>query len=181
MVFGKNKVVGEGWQDTLNASNHLLRCSTHMACGREWKLHWMSVCASQGYLVSRYSWRKCSQIWSWFQEWKAWRGTRLVPTRLVPLSEYLCSTGPLRTTKRQFALNKASVDTSLATSRCMGAVLWGARGTCHPHFFRWGGYNMTCLPHFFFSGFVFGEVPKIIVTFATFCVKCFSCYSRCYT
>jgi len=50
----------------------------------------------------------------------------------------------------------------------------GGRGTCPPHFFRWGE-NMPCPPHFFSSDFVFGEVPKIKVTFATFCVTCFSC------
>jgi len=39
----------------------------------------------------------------------------------------------------------------------MGAIWWGARGTCVP---VGGGHNMRCSPHFFLSGFVFGEVPK---------------------
>ena len=29
----------------------------------------------------------------------------------------------------------------------------GTKGTCPPHFFRWGGHNSKCPPHFF--------VPKI--------------------
>jgi len=56
---------------------------------------------------------------------------------------------------------------------CMGAIWWGTQGTCVLHFFR-GGYNMPYPPHFFSSGFIFGEVPKIQVTFDTFCVECFS-------
>ena len=56
-----------------------------------------------------------------------------------------------------------------------GRNLVGDTGDVSPHFFRWGGHSMRCSPHFFSSGFVFGEVPKTKVTFATFCVKCLSC------
>ena len=35
----------------------------------------------------------------------------------------------------------------------MGAIWWGTRGTCPPHFFRRGGHNMPCSPHFFLFGF----------------------------
>ena len=55
------------------------------------------------------------------------------------------------------------------------AQFGGGHGGCVPLLFMRGVYNMPSLHHFFFSGFVFGEVPKIKVTFATFCVKCFSC------
>jgi len=41
--------------------------------------------------------------------------------------------------------------------------------------FQVAGIQYAMSPHFFSSGFVFGEVPKIKVTFVTFCVKCFSC------
>jgi len=34
-------------------------------------------------------------------------------------------------------------------------------GDMSPPLFEVGGYNMPCPPHFFFSGFVFGKVPKI--------------------
>ena len=53
----------------------------------------------------------------------------------------------------------------------MGAIRWGTRGTCFPHFFRRGGHNMPCLPTFFSTGFVFGEIPNIKVMFVTSCVK----------
>jgi len=39
-----------------------------------------------------------------------------------------------------------------------------------------GGYIICHVPPLFSSGFIFGEVQKIKVTFATFCVKCFVCY-----
>jgi len=35
----------------------------------------------------------------------------------------------------------------------MGAIWWGTRGTCPPHFFRRGGHNMPCPPHFFLFRF----------------------------
>jgi len=31
----------------------------------------------------------------------------------------------------------------------MGAIWWGTRGTCPPHFFKRGGHNMLCPPTFF--------------------------------
>jgi len=54
------------------------------------------------------------------------------------------------------------------------AQFGGGHGGSVPLTFSGGGYNMPCPHHFFSSGFVFGEVPKIKVTFATFCVMCFS-------
>jgi len=51
----------------------------------------------------------------------------------------------------------------------MGAIWWGTRGTCPPHFFRRGGHNMPCPLTFFSLGFVFGEVSKIKIMFVTFC------------
>ena len=57
----------------------------------------------------------------------------------------------------------------------MGAIWWGTRGTCPPHFFKRGGHIMPCPPTVFSLGFVFGEVSKIKVMFVTFCVKSFSC------
>jgi len=35
----------------------------------------------------------------------------------------------------------------------MGAIWWGTRGTCPPHFFRRGGLNMSCPPTFFLLRF----------------------------
>jgi len=67
---------------------------------------------------------------------------------------------------------ECKIDTT--SLECMGASWWGTRGTCPPTF-SGGGIQYAISPHFFCSGFIFGEVPKIKVTFATFCVKCFSC------
>jgi len=41
--------------------------------------------------------------------------------------------------------------------------------------FSGGGDIISHVPHFFSSDFAFGEVPKIKVMLATFCVKPFSC------
>ena len=57
----------------------------------------------------------------------------------------------------------------------MGAIWWGTRGTCPPHFLSREGHNMPCPPTFFSLGFVFAEVPQIKVMFVTFCVKSFTC------
>jgi len=55
------------------------------------------------------------------------------------------------------------------------AQFGGGLGGRVPPRFQVEGYNMPHPPTFFSSDFVF-EVPKIKVTFVTFCLKCFSCY-----
>jgi len=56
----------------------------------------------------------------------------------------------------------------------MDAIRWGKRGTRAPTISE-SGDMISYVPLTFFSlGFVFGEVSKIKVTFATFCVKSFS-------
>jgi len=54
----------------------------------------------------------------------------------------------------------------------MGAIRWGTRGTCPPHFCRRGDIICYVPPTFYSLGFVFGEVAKIKVTNVTFHVRC---------
>jgi len=65
----------------------------------------------------------------------------------------------------------------------IGAICWGTQGTCLPHFFRWGVYNMLCPPTFSGGGDIICHVPPLFLF--RFCIwrrsknKSDVCYGLC--
>ena len=53
----------------------------------------------------------------------------------------------------RYAAHTAGLATPVIIHTAMGAIWWGKRGTCRPHFFRLGRHNMPCPPHFFLFRF----------------------------
>ena len=75
---------------------------------------------------------------------------------------------------KQYHMFLAQIKDFVRNRLDLWAQFGGGHGGRVPPLFQTGGHNMACPPTFVSLGFVFGEVSKIKVMFATFCAKSFS-------